>query len=102
MSYRLAMRILGSSHSASSRAEPEPGQLSAILHDDFVALGHYGPQRDIMHLYTLPSTSVRSQENPAVGECKRAHPEEGDDVVLGDGLQQAWCPSEALQAGATS
>lgn len=37
-----------------------------------------------------------------MGERRRAHPEEGDNVVFGNGLQQAWRPSEALQASTTS
>lgn len=32
---------------------------------------------------------------------RRAHLEEGDDAISGDGLQQARRPRQALQAGAT-
>lgn len=37
---------------------------------------------------------------PRLVGSRRAHLEEGDDAISGNGLQQAWRPRQALQASA--
>ena len=71
MSHRLATRILGLSRSANSRAEPEPGQLSATPHDGFVALGSLWVPAEYNASVSLPSSPCEGPGAPSLRESTK-------------------------------